>query len=111
MKYSDYLYFWVKTGQEITAANEIKMIFNNEVTSLQLLIETFFRKQGKVKKETHLAFPGYVFIATDINNNAFIKRFKECFYRTNSILRLLCYGDTSEAAMRTKERAAIDCLW
>lgn len=58
-EYSDYLYaFWVKTGQEEKAADEIKAAFNDEVTPLQLLGETFFRKQRKVTKEIKIAFPG-----------------------------------------------------
>lgn len=110
--YSDYLYvFWVKTGQEEKAAEEIKAAFNNKVAPLQFLVETFFRKQGKVKKETHLAFPGYVFIVTEISNDDFIIRAKECVRNSKGIIRLLCYGDTNEVAMREEERAAIDCLW
>ena len=64
-KYSDYLYvFWVKTGHETKSEGEIQAAFNDEVTPLQLMVETFFRKQGKVTKETRLAFSGYVFVVT-----------------------------------------------
>ena len=112
LEYSDFIYvFWVKTGQEEKAAEEIKATFIDEVTPLQLLVEKFFRKQGKVKKETHNAFQGYVFIVTEISNEHFIIRAKECVRKSNTILRLLCYGDTNEAAMREEERAAIDHLW
>ena len=78
---------------------------------LQLTVETFFRKQGKVIKETHLAFPGYVFVATEIKNDEFIGRGKRCVDKSKSIIRLLCYGDTNEAMLREEERAAIECLW
>lgn len=111
-EYSDYLYvFWVKTGQEEKAANEIKAAFNDEVTPLQLLVETFFRKQGKVIKETRLAFPGYVFVASEMRNEEFTRRAGSYVYKIKPIIRLLYYGDTNEAAMRNEERAAIDCLW
>ena len=111
-KYSDFIYvFWIKTGLEEKAAEEIKATFNDEVTLLQLLVETFFRKQGKVKKLIHNAFPGYVFIVTKISNEQFIIRAKECVRKSNTILRLLCYGDTNEASMHEGERAAINRLW
>lgn len=112
VKYADYLYvFWVKTGQEHKAADEIKKAFNDEVTPLRLLVETFFRKQGKVTKEIRLAFPGYVFVVTEIGNDEFVKRTQESVWKSKAIIRLLCYGDTYDAAMRNEERAAIDCLW
>jgi len=111
-EYSDYLYvFWVKTGHETKSAGEIQAAFDDEVTPLQLMIETFFRKQGKVTKETRFAFPGYVFVVTEIINDEFVKRARECVWKSKSIIRLLCYGDTNDAAMRNEERAAIDCLW
>ena len=112
MGYSDHWYvFWVKTGQEEKAAGEIKAAFSDEVAPLQLTVETFFRKQGKVIKETHLAFPGYVFVATEMKNDEFLQRAKECVCNSKTILKLLCYGDADDAAMRKEERAAIECLW
>ena len=112
MRYSDHWYvFWVKTGQEEKAAGEIKAAFNDEVIPLQLTVETFFRKQGKVIKETNLAFPGYVFVAAEIKNDEFIRRAKECIRKSKSVMRILCYGDANEAAMREEERASIECLW
>ena len=112
IKYSDYLYaFWVKTGQEEKAVEEIKETFDGEVSPLRLLLETFYRKQGKVIKETQLAFPGYVFIAAQIENDDFVKRARECVWKSRAIIRLLCYGDTNIAAMKVEERVLIDCLW
>ena len=110
--HKDYWYvFWVKTGHEEKATADIKTAFQDEVTPLQLTVETFFRKQGKVKKEIHLAFPGYVFVVTEISNDDFIKHGNECVRKSKSIIRLLCYGDNKEAALREEERAAIECLW
>ena len=112
MEYSDFIYvFWVKTGLEEKAAEEIKTAFNDEVTLLQLYVERFFRKQGKVKKVIYNAFPSYVLIVTKISNEQFIIRARECVCKSNAIIRLLCYGDTDEAAMHEGERAAIDHLW
>ena len=111
-RYSDYWYvFWVKTGQEEKAAGELRVAFDDEATPLRLTVETFFRKQGKVKKEIHLAFPGYVFVATKIGNDDFIRRASECVHKSKSIMRLLCYGDTNEASLREEERKSIECLW
>lgn len=111
-EYSDFLYvFWVKTGQENKAINEIKAVFCYEASPLQLFVETFFRKEGKITKEIRPAFPGYIFVATGISNDEFIVRAKKCVSTSKSIMRLLCYGDTNDAAMRDEERAAIDSLW
>ena len=52
--------FGARTGQKEKTANDIKDAFSDEVTHLQLTVETFFRKQGKVKKEVRLAFPRYI---------------------------------------------------
>jgi transcriptional antiterminator NusG len=108
----DYWYvFWVKTGYEEKAANDIRAAFPDEVTPLQLMVETFFRKQGKVKKEIHLAFPGYVFVVTEIDNGDFVQRANECAWKSKSIIRLLSYGNTNEAVLHEDERSAIECLW
>ena len=49
--YSDFLYvLWVKTGREEIALKQIKNSFGEEVVPLELLVETFFRTQGKVIK-------------------------------------------------------------
>lgn len=111
-KYSDFLYvLWVKTGREEIAFKQIQTLFGDSITWLNLLVETFFRKQGKVLKITKPAFPGYIFLTTEIENNEFIFRARECARQSLSILKPLCYTGTFQAAMREEERAAIDCLW
>lgn len=103
---------WVKTGFEKEAADEITVAFkDDEVIYQQLMIETFFRKQGKVKKEINNAFPGYIIIASMICNDEFILRSYECIRRSRFIIKLLRYGDGYQAAMRKEERAAIESLW
>ena len=110
--YSDHWYvFWVKTGLEEKAAVEIKAAFNGAATPLQLTVETFFRKQGKVKKETHFAFPGYVFVATEIENDEFVIRARECVHKSKSVMKLLCYDNVNEAAVREEERVLIERIW
>lgn len=112
IEYSNYLYvFWVKTGQEEKAAEEIKTVFWGKVIPLLLTIETFFRKQGKIKKETHIAFPGYVFVSTTIKNDDFIRQANEHIHSSRFIIRLLCYGNSNEAVLNIKERAIIEDLW
>lgn len=102
---------WVRTGQEEKASSEICSIFSEDVTPMILTVETFFRKKGKVKKEIHLAFPGYIFITTEISNDEFIQCSEDCIRRSSSLIRLLCYGDSNEAAMRDEDREAIRNLW
>lgn len=46
-----------------------------------------------------------------MDNDDFIKRAGECVQKSKVIIRLLCYGNTSEAVLRDEERAAIECLW
>lgn len=76
--YSDFLYvLWVKTGREEIALKQIKNSFGEEVVPLELLVETFFRTQGKVIKLTKLAFPGYIFLTSEIENDEFIFRARE----------------------------------
>jgi len=111
-KYSDFLYvLWVKTGREEIAFKQIQTLFGDSITWLNLLVETFFRKQGKVLKITKPAFPGYIFLTTEIENNEFIFRARECARQSLSILKPLCYTGTFQAAMREDERAIIDRLW
>jgi len=103
--------FWVKTGQEEKTAKEINAVFEDEITFLKLTVETFFRKKGEVKKVTHLAFPGYLFVITEIKNDEFVMRAQECVCKSEATIQLLRYSDTHEAAMRQEERAALDYLW
>lgn len=111
-KYSDYLYvFWVKTGKEEIALKQIRNMFGDNISFLKLLVETFFRKQGKVYKITKPAFPGYVFIISELNNTEFLIRARECARQSLSILKPLCYTGTYQAAMRKDEREMIDYLW
>jgi len=110
--YSDFMYvFWVKTGREEQALKQIDTAFGNDVVILQLMVETFFRTQGKVIKKTKLAFPGYIFLTSEIENNEFIFRSRECARHSLSILKPLRYNGTFQAAMREDERAMIDYLW
>ncbi len=103
--------FWVKTGQEEKAEREINNVFKGEITFLKFTVETFFRKKGEVKKVTHLAFPGYLFAITEIKNDEFVIRAQECVRKSKATIRLLRYGDTNEAAIRSDERAALNSLW
>ena len=109
---SDYWYvFFVRTGQEQKAADQIKTAFEvDEVTHLKFLSETLFRKSGYVTKEVKLMFPGYVFIATKIRNDEFVGRSLDCVHKSKYIVKLLCYDDTHQAAMSSEEQAALDWL-
>jgi len=111
-EYSDYMYvFWVKTGREEQALRQIDIEFGNDAVILQLMVERPFRKQGKIIYFTNYAFPGYIFVISEIENNDFIFRAKECARHSMSILKPLCYNGTHQAAMREDEREMIDSLW
>ena len=111
-EYWDYMYvLWVKTGREEQALKQIHIVFGDTVTCIHLLVEKFFRKQGKVFKIIKPAFPGYIFVTTDIENNDFLIQAKKCTRNSMSILKPLCYNGTYQAAMREDERAAIDLIW
>ena len=103
--------FWTKTGREEQALKQIDIAFGNEVVFWQFEVERLFRKEGKVLKLTKLAFPGYIFITSEIGNNEFIYRARECARQSMSILKPLRYNGTFQAAMREDERAIIDRLW
>lgn len=113
MEQSGYWYvFFTKTGHEQEALNEIKAIFHGgEVEVRQLFIETFFKRHGEVKREIKPAFPGYLFVISSLRNDEFILRLKECIYRSDSIIRILYYGDTNRAALYEEERMVLEQLW
>jgi transcriptional antiterminator NusG len=112
INYSNNLYvFWVKTGQEQKAAREIKTILKDDVSQLELLIETFFKKQGLVKKDVKPAFPGYIFFQSEIDNDDFVIKSRTCRYNSNVIIGLLRYKNTFQAVMQENEREAIEYLW
>ena len=111
MRADNWYVFFVKTGQEKKAADEIKdAVKDDKVTHIELLVETLFRTKGKVNKETKSMFPGYIFIATEIGNDEFISRTTECSHRSKVIIKLLRYGNTSQAAVAEEEREALECL-
>lgn len=104
--------FWVKTGYEQEAADAIIATFSDEeVFYHKLLIERFFRKQGSVKKEVHTVFPGYIIIASKLNNDDFFLQARECHKNSDYIIKLLCYGESHQAVMREEERSLLDSLW
>ena len=103
--------FWVKTGQEEKAIEEIIKNFYGNVFYRNFLIETLFRKKGEVKVEIKYAFPGYIFISSKISNDEFMAQSKKFLYKYKAIIKLLCYGNTNEAAMKDEERAVLDFLW
>ena len=103
--------FFIKTGQEAKAAEEIKGAFEaGEVVHLEFSMEKLFRKKGVVHKEKGPMFPGYVFISTYIENDEFRVRTQDCIRRSKSIIKLLRYGRTDQAVMWEDERTALKRL-
>lgn len=103
--------FFVKTGQEAVAIQDISTYFNGKVTPREFRIETFFRRKGIIKREEKNVFPGYVFVETSLNNEEFVLQCRNFFSHTSAILRLLFYGDTRQAALHENEKKLLEQLW
>lgn len=59
--------FFVVTGQEESIANQLNFHFQNELfTAFVPLLETLFKKSGRVDKEIKVMFPGYVFVEAEL---------------------------------------------
>ena len=103
--------FFVKSGQEIKAADEIKVCFPDEVETRILSVETFFRKGGSVRKEKNIVFPGYVFVLSGLENDPFVIRSKALTLRSDLIYKILFYGDTRQAALDARDAGLLEKLW
>ncbi len=114
MKYfSNYWYvLFVRTGREEKALNEVKDAFqNDEVTSFVPRKENLFRKQGIVIKETHIMFPGYIFIETPLNGNEFSNLLKIRIPKSDSIIRILSDPNKVGLSVPDEERKFFNDLW
>ena len=67
------------------------------------------RVAGKRYKRRPL-FPCYIFVETDMPAAEFRKYFYCATNRSSDIIRLLCYGNTDEIALRADERRRLEYL-
>ncbi len=76
--------------------------------------EFYYRKKcvegGKIYKKRPL-FPNYVFIETDMPEDAFLKLFSEFIYKSNDIVRILKYGSSGKIALDADERKRFEYLF
>ncbi len=103
--------FWyvlfVKTGREYKVEQFIKEQLDSEVfMPFVPLQEILFKKDGIVKKELQLLFPGYVFVESELTSHEFLKRTSTIIYTSRLIVSLLKYSD-EEIAMRESERQVL----
>ncbi len=104
--------FFVKTGYERKAIEDFQSIFKeSEAVPRQLFVESLFKRNGVTKLDKRSIFPGYIFVISSIENYEFIIRSKECIKKSKVILKILCYGDTCQAALRREESAILEELW
>ena len=106
---SDYWYvFFVKTNKEELAVKDINDAFSNdEIKAFVPYVERFFKKE----KEKQIMFQGYLFVETTISSEEFRLRSWECIKKSKNIIKLLTYGDSEEAAIKSEERKAIQKFW
>jgi transcriptional antiterminator NusG len=112
MRYMDFWYvFFVKTGKEINALEEAARSFpSEEVKPFLPYVENLFRKNGTVKTERHLMFPGYLFVETAIPGSEFQELAAEFVRKSKHVMKLLLNRDSEQASVTDREREAIQSL-
>lgn len=99
--------FWVFTGHERKVQNRIEKQFSDEgIVPFIPMWEALFKRAGKVKKELNIAFPGYVFIESDLEAIEFLHRTHDFVRASKDITGILRYGNSNEIAVRENERSA-----
>jgi len=101
----------VKTGREQAVKYEIERRWKMEdVAPFIPVAETMFRRGGVVKKERKRMFPGYVFLESGLGPAELRANVRGRVAYSNSIFRLMRYGDSDEYAMREEEKAPLLAL-
>ena len=103
--------FFVKTGQEAKAADEIETFFPEEIKPRVLFAETLFKKNGIVMRKRQVVFPGYVFVTSKLDNERFIIQCRNLVLHSKAFLRILRYGDTGRAALQEEDVQLLNMLW
>ncbi len=99
--------FWVLTGHERKIENRIQsQLCNEDIVPFIPMREVLFKRAGKVKKELNIAFPGYLFIESDLESVEFLQRTHHFVRISKDIIGILKYSNSNEIAVREEERAA-----
>jgi len=105
---------FVKTGYEHDVASTISQLWCIDgLRPFIPMVDTRFRKAGKVLLEKRRWFPGYVFIESEVNGFDFYLQAKPHISRTKNVLKLLRYGNgntDSSFEIQETEREFFDKL-
>ena len=100
--------FWVLTGREKQVKKRIMdRLYGKDIVPFIPLLETLFKRAGKVKKELNIMFPGYVFIESDLDSKEFRRRTLQIIRKSKDIIGILNYGNSDDIAVREDERTAL----
>lgn len=101
--------FWVLTGHEKQVEKRIvEQFYDEDIVPFIPMLETLFKRAGKVKRELNIMFPGYVFIESNLESKEFRQRTLQFIRASKDIIGILSYGNSAdEIAVREDERAAI----
>ena len=98
---------FVLTGHERQVENRImNQLYDEVIVPFIPMLETLFKRAGKVKREINIMFPGYVFIETDLESVEFLQRILHLVSTSKDIVGILRYGNSDEIAVREDERAS-----
>lgn len=96
---------FAKTGNEEKVQKKLdRQLKTEEFSPFVPMLETLFKRAGKVKKEIKPMFPGYVFIETEADYQDFCGDIKRLTYISDDMYRVLKYGDSFEYALRENEK-------
>ena len=95
-------------GRENICVEDIRA-YNNDmaVDNISPFIpmrESFFKKQGNIKEENSIMFPGYVFIEASMDSCDFLDYVKKVRRIYGTSMTVLRYGESDEIAVKLEER-------
>lgn len=96
------------TGHEKKVERRImEQLFDEDIVPFTPMLETLFKRAGKVKKELSIMFPGYVFIESDLESKEFRQRTLQIIRTSKDIIGVLSYCNSDRIAVREDEKAAL----
>jgi transcription termination/antitermination protein NusG len=99
---------WVMTGHERQVEKRLMyQLYDEGIVPFIPMVETLFKRAGKVKKELNIMFPGYVFVESDLESKEFRQRIHQIIRTSKDIIGTLSYSNSDEIAVRDNERAAL----
>ena len=100
--------FWALTGHERQVEKRImNQLYDKDIVLFVPMLETLFKRAGKLKKELNIMFPGYVFVESELESIDFLQRTHRLVRASKDIIGILRYGNSHEIAVREDERATL----